>query len=610
MVFSVGSSHQAIRAGRAHVLTAIALLAFSFCMMKLMYLQIYKGAALERASDKNHTQVLVERAPRGRILDRTGVVLADDQPVFVALFSPLGLDSTHFENVANLLSSILHVQGPDIQKRIYAAVKSKSMVRVSDRLTRGQAFEIMQMRTRLPGVSLSIEEQRHYPFGKLASHVLGHVGQVNPAELEQFAKYEYQTGDWIGKIGLERLYDPTLHGRDGGFLIEVDARGRQVRVMDYVQPKAGQDLVLTLDQKLQELAEKRLGATGHPGAAIVMSPRTGELLALASSPGFDPNVFMPLGDPEERKAILLNTKEKPLLNRTIQALYPPGSTFKVITSLAMLEKNSWDVNKRIFCTGSFTFGKEKRVFKCWKEHGHGWVDFHKALAESCDVYYYQVGMDLGPEAIEDMARRFGLESATRIDLPQEQKRPLPMAWKKSRPSLSERYWHGGETLNYSIGQGALQITPLQMASMMATVASGGLMYQPYLVSESQSFGHVSKKLGAAKLVNQISVSERAWKHLKSALVEVVESGTGVASKLPGIRVAGKTGTAQSSKKTGDHAWFIAYAPAEEPEVACAVLVEHGGHGGSVAAPIAHDLLAMALHTDQVGQTTHTGVVSD
>lgn len=609
MVFAVGYSHLAIRAGRTRVLMAIAAMALLLCFSKLVYLQVVRGAALERASDKNHTQILVERAPRGRILDRSGVVLADDQPVFVALFSPLGIDATRFENVANVLSSILKIQGIDIQKRIFAAVKSKSMVRVSDRLTRQQAFQILQSRSHLPGVSLTIEEQRHYPFGKLASHMIGYVGQVNSAELEQFANLGYQPGDWIGKIGLERLYDPSLHGQDGGFLIEVDARGRQVRVLRHVMPQAGKDLVLTIDQKIQERAEKKLAETGHPGAAILMSPKTGELLALASSPGFDPNVFMPLGDSDERKAILQNTKEKPLLNRTLQALYPPGSTFKIITSLAMLERRTWDVDKKIFCGGSYTFGKEKRVFKCWKEHGHGWVSFERALAESCDVYYYQLGMDLGPEAIEEMARRFGLDAATRIDLPQEQKRPLPMAWKKTRPQTADRYWHGGETLNYAIGQGALQITPLQMASMMSTVASGGSMWQPYLVAESQRFGQFVETLGSPKLQNQISISDRSWTILKRALAEVVHNGTGVAAQLPGISVAGKTGTAQAAKGTGDHAWFVAYAPTENPEVACAVLVEHGGHGGSTAAPIARDLLAMALHVDQTGPV-RSGAVSD
>jgi penicillin-binding protein 2 len=610
VVFAVGYSHQAVRAGRAHVLMALAFVAFSACFLKLAYLQIYKGKTLSRASEKNHTQILVERAPRGRILDRNGVVLADDQPVFVALFSPLGLDPMHFEPVATRLSNILQIQGVDIQKRIYSAVKTKSMVRLSDRITREQAFEILQARTHLPGVSLTVEEQRHYPFGKLASHVLGHVGQITDGELERFADKGYQSGDWIGKMGLERLYDPSLHGLDGGFLIEVDARGRQVRVLRHVEPQAGKDLVLTIDHKLQELAEKRIATTGHPGAAIVMSPRSGELLALASSPGFDPNVFMPLGDPEERKGLLLNTKELPLFNRSIQATYPPGSTFKIITSLALLEKRAWDVQKTVFCDGAFTHGKEKRVFKCWKKGGHGVVNFRKALAESCDVYYYQAGLEIGPDAIEEMARRFGMDALTRIDLPHEQKRPLPMAWKKTRPRSADRFWAGGETLNYAIGQGALQVTPIQMASVISVTASSGDIWQPYLVSESQRFGKFVEHLGGARLLGRVAISERSWTIVRNALEDVVKSGTGVASQIPGVRVSGKTGTAQASKGD-DHAWFVAYAPSDQPQVACAVVVEHGGHGGSTAAPIAHDLLAMVLRSDEVGRGQKPeGVISD
>ena len=371
MVFAVGFSHQSIRAARARSLTAFAFLALARpASCGSAYLQIIRGAALARASENNHTQVLVERAPRGRILDRDGRVLADDQPVFVALFSPLGLDPADFEPLARRLSAILNIQGPELQKRLFSAVRAKSMVRISDRLSRAQAFQILQDRVHLPGISLTIEEQRYYPNKTLASHVLGYVGEITDDELDQFAEQGYHGGDWIGKSGLERLYDPSLHGQDGGFLIEVDARGRQVRVIRHVLPQAGKDLVLTLDAKVQELAEKELHETGHPGAAVVMNPQTGELIALASSPGFDPNLFLPLGDSEERKN-LLSDPNLPLYNRTIQALYPPGSTFKIITSLAALEGGSLDPNKKIYCSGSYTLGKERRIFHCWKPHGHG-----------------------------------------------------------------------------------------------------------------------------------------------------------------------------------------------------------------------------------------------
>jgi len=362
MVFATGYSPQAVRAGRSRWLGAFALGALAACFLRLADLQLVRGQALTQASENNHTQVLVERAPRGRILDRNGMVLADDQPVFVALFSPLGLQASDFQEVLERLSRILDVPTEELQHRLFAAVRAKAMTRISDRLTRSQAFMILQSRVHLPGISLTTEEQRFYPHQDLASHVLGYVGQITDEELDQFADMGYHPGDYIGKSGLERLYDPSLHGQDGGFLIEVDARGRQVRVIRHLLPQVGKDLVLTLDARVEQLAEERLRQSGHPGAAVVMNPQTGELLALASSPGFDPNLFLPLGDSAQREA-LLSDKNLPLYNRAIQALYPPGSTFKIITSLAALGEHALDPEKEVFCGGSYTLGKDQHVFR-------------------------------------------------------------------------------------------------------------------------------------------------------------------------------------------------------------------------------------------------------
>ena len=246
---------------------------------------------MTRASENNHTQIVVERAPRGRIMDRNGVVLAGDQPVFVALFSPLGHGTDQFEQTLTHLSDILALPPAEVEKRLRAAIRAKTLMRVSDRLSRSQAFRILQDRSQLPGISLTIEEQRFYPNAAVASHMLGYVGQITDDDLERLSDQGYRSGDWIGKTGLERLYDPTLHGQDGGILIQVDARGRQVRILRHVLPQAGRDLILTLDYRLQALAETRLNETKHPGAAVVMNPQTGEILALASVPGFNPECF-------------------------------------------------------------------------------------------------------------------------------------------------------------------------------------------------------------------------------------------------------------------------------------------------------------------------------
>jgi len=596
MVFFAGYTEQAIRASRARWLTAFAVIVCSMCFFRLGFLQLVRGQALSRASENNHTQIVIERAPRGRILDRNGAVLAGDQPVFVALFSPLGLAPQDFDQTLNRLSQILTVPTEELHKRLQSAVRAKTMMRVSDRLNRSQAFHILQERIRLPGISLTVEEQRYYPGESVASHVLGYVGQITDDELERFRGQGYRSGDWIGKTGLERLYDPTLHGQDGGILIQVDARGRQVRVLRHVLPRAGRDLVLTIDQGLQQLAETRLRETGHPGAAVVMDVQTGEVLTLASAPQYNPNIFLPLGDSAERSR-LLNDPDHPLYNRAIQAFYPPASTFKTISGLAMLQKSGFDPNERVFCPGFHVLGKEKRVFKCWKPGGHGSVDFIQGMAQSCDVYYYTMGTRVGAKAIEEMARLFGLGKKTGIDLPNEKNALLPMEWKQNRARASERYWSGGDTLNYSIGQGFMQVTPLQMAQVASLIANGGQLWQPYLASRYQVFGKPDQVIGEPRLLSRITLREPDMALLHRSLLEVVRTGTGVAARIKGVEVAGKTGTAQASKGD-DHAWFISYAPADAPKYACAVVVEHGGHGGAVAAPIAHDLMARVLgHED-------------
>ena len=592
MVVSVPYSMRTARGGRAQVLALASFGALGLCLLRLMFLQLVRGRELTQASESNHTQVLVERAPRGRILDRNGVVLADDQPVFVALFSPLGLGPTDFQQVLTRLSGILKVAPAELEHRIFAAVRAKSMMRISDRLTRSQAFLILQDRIHLPGISLTIEEQRYYPKITLASHVLGYVGQITDQELTDYSELGYHPGDYIGKIGLERLYDPTLHGQDGGFLIEVDARGRQVRVIRHVLPQAGKDITLTLDSKVQQIAEDRLRQSEHPGAAVMIDPQSGELLAMASAPGFDPNLFLPLGDSTERQKILTDP-ENPLYNRAMQGVYPPGSTFKIITTLAALQEHALDPEKTVFCNGSYVLGRERRVFHCWKPHGHGSVNFMKAMAQSCDVYFYELGYAIGPEPMEQMATLFGLNRVTGVDLPHELHRLLPMARKAAAPKAADRHWQGGDTLNYAIGQGLLLVTPLQMATMISTVANEGSIWQPFLVQKAQRFGEEPDRLGAPHMLNHLVFPASTWNLLRDSLHEVVRRGTGVAAQIPGIEVAGKTGTAQVSKEK-DHAWFVSYAPVDNPKVACAVLVEHGGHGGSVAAPIAHDMMAQAL----------------
>jgi penicillin-binding protein 2 len=604
MSFEWGASEQGTRAQRIHSLIAILITMIGACLLRLAYLQLIRGRAMEEASESNRTQLVVERAPRGRIIDRNGMVLADDRPVFVALFTPMGLSAGDIQAVLDRLSPVIAISRAELEHRLQLAIRSKSMLRISDRLTREQAFRILQDRTHLPGVSLSVEQQRFYPGGMLASHVLGYVGQIADEELETMSDEGYHSGDWIGKSGLERLYDSMLHGQDGGYLIEVDARGRQVRVIRHVPPQAGKDLILTLDGQLEELAERRLRESGEPGAAVVLDPKTGGVLALASSPGFDPNLFLPLGNSEERNRLLRDPR-LPLYNRSIQALYAPGSTFKIITSLAGLQEKRIDPQDTVDCKGSYILGKERRVFHCWKPKGHGTVNFRRALAESCDVYFYVEGLKIGAELIEKYAKQFGFGQRTGIDLPSEKRGLLPYAWKES----IGQHWSSGDTLNYAIGQGALQVTPLQMANMLVGVANRGIFWQPYLVSEARGLSHDVQRFGVPRVTSNVTLSDFTWEELSSGLTEVVRNGTGVAAQLPGIDVAGKSGTAQTPHGR-EHGWFVAYAPVADPQAACVVIIEHGGHGGSVAAPIVHDLLAMSLGKGEVTGSGPARIQSD
>jgi penicillin-binding protein 2 len=456
-------------------------------------------------------------------------------------------------------------------------------------------------RVYLPGVSIQIEPKRNYPYGKMMAHMLGYVSEISDEEIKTKEFKSYSPGDFIGRYGLERAYESYLRGIDGEKRVEVDAMGREVRTLDIKDSIPGNSLYLNVDLEIQTTVEKAY--EGKKGGCIAVEPKTGAVTALVSRPAFDPNKFAGGISKEDWKAIITD-KSHPLQNRVTQGRYPPGSTFKILTALKAL--NSGIINERtsFSCRGGFPFGN--RVFKCWKKGGHGAVSVHRGIVESCDVFFYNVGLKLGIDRIHEIAEEIGLGRATGIDLPSEKNGLVPSSeWKKKTYGQP---WYEGETLSVSIGQGAVWLTPVQLLQLSVFVANEGVTFKPQIVNRIVSpEGKIIKTFEPVMKTN-VKIKKDVIKIIKDGMRGVVNepSGTAYGSRIQTINMSGKTGTAQSvgekGKNLGDHAWFIAYAPAEEPAVAISVLAEYGGHGSSAAAPIAkliaENLLAPKIETKE------------
>lgn len=563
--------------------------------LRLYRLQVGQGDTWRSLSENNRIRLQRLTATRGLIYDRNGDPLVDNRPSFDVVVVP--------EDTKDLAETIrrvaLFLRTPDLNvKQLLAAARGRPpyeglVIKRDVDYDAVVALETHQLE--LAGVSLDAGPLRTYPFGPVGSHLFGYVGEVSESELGQ--NPGYRMGDLIGKAGAEKSWESRLRGVPGGQQIEVDALGRKLRVLSRVPQTQGNNMILSVDRRLQLFTEQLMEE--HEGSVVVMKPDTGEILAMVSKPTFDPNVFA-RGIRRDEWRQLVNDKLKPLNNRAIQGQYPPGSTFKIVTAAAALEEGAVNPFTRIFCSGSYPFAN--RTFRCWKKGGHGSVDLHRALVESCDVYFYQVGVKLGVDAIADYSHRFGLGEVTGITLDHEKPGLIPSTeWKRAR--FGEP-WFQGETLSVAIGQGYVLATPLQMANVVATVANGGTRYRPHFVRRIENAaGDVVEEI-QPEVVGNAGLRKSTLLQIREALRDVVNApnGTGKKAKLPNIDVGGKTGTSQVFKmgkqvKTHnmarhlrDHAWFVAFAPVDAPEIAIAVLIEHaGGGGGAMAAPIAHDV---------------------
>ena len=576
-------------------LSIAAAIMFFLLITRLWYLQIIESQNLLDLSESNRLRFVPVAASRGNILDRNGKILVKNTPSFSLAVIPQ--DVKNKDLLIDRLSSALNLDRAELAEK-WDKGKGRAKyypIMLASAITRDQMEYLEENRLQLPGLDIEMKPVREYPNGKEAAHLLGYLGEISEDELNHPEFKDYNPGDYIGKSGIERNLEHELHGGDGGRQIEVDARGSFLRTVSESSPMVGNSLVLTIDSELQKTAEGAFG--DKAGAAVVMDVNSGEILAFVSNPVFDPALFagkLPAAQWNE----YLNDPRHPLENKALKGQYPPGSTFKIITALSGLEQGAIDENTIFNCSGSHKVGSA--TFKCWNKKGHGAVNLKRALRESCDVYFYQVGERLGVDRIAACAREFGLGSPLGIGLENEKGGNIPtVGWKEKKFG---KKWFLGDTLSAAIGQGYVLATPVQLASMIATVANEGTVYRPHLVKRIvDPDGKVLKEF-PAEVIRKVPFSARNIRLVKEGLLAVVNEphGTGSAARLYEVKVAGKTGTSQVVKlrdgKGGvpyqyrDHALFVAFAPFDKPEVAVAVVIEHGEHGGAAAAPIAGRIL--------------------
>ena len=574
---------------RVMVMAGIAITALLLIVCQLWYLQVLEGGRFQEASDKNRIRVRPIAAPRGILFDRKGLPLVDNRPAFTLSLIPRELERDPVKRDATLgrVAALLQIPFAELQEAVTRVSPDSILpVRVRRGLTMDDVARVEEWKIELPGVIVEVEPQRAYPNSRFAAHLLGYVREANDEQLKQG---RYRRGDMVGQSGLERLLDEFLRGKDGGERIEVDALGRQMRMIQSTEPHPGAQVVTTIDRRIQEAAEKSM--EGHAGAVVVMDPRNGDVLAMVSTPAFEIDRFTGTID---RNAWLrvIQDPDHPLLNRTIQTQYAPGSVFKIVVAAAGLQEGTIVPTDRTHCTGEFHLGEW--TFKDWKAGGHGSVDLLGAIRESCNVFFYEKGLKVGGPVIAKYASAFGLGEATQIDLPGEKLGLIPQP--KLRRDKRVGGWHAGETVNMSIGQGAVLVTPMQIARFMGALANGGVLWKPRLVQriERPDKGVVWSDGGS--VTGHVELSPMVWAFLRQSLWSAVnEGGTGAGARIAGLDIAGKTGTAQmisksKAEKGQDHAWFASFAPVGEPEVVVVVLVERGGKGGQVAAPIARKVL--------------------
>jgi penicillin-binding protein 2 len=566
---------------RVRVAVTILLLSFLLISIRLWYLQVLKGDYFKTRSENNLLRTMYVSPPRGLILDRNGTVLAANRPAFDIEF--VAEDSPDTLATINKLAEIVERDPAELVSKLTEQKKRRRFepkVLLAD-VSRDLVAKVASQRHRLPGVVLNVVSTRKYVYQDMAAHALGYIREVTRDQLESDQFVSYMPGDLVGQFGLESRWENFLRGDRGIKTLVVNAAGVKMQERSYKQELIGHNIYLTLDASVQAAADKALKEIR--GAVVALDPNTGEIIAISSGPSFDPNIFT-REIPIDIWKDLVNSPDKKMNNRAIQGTYAPGSVFKIVTAMAAISEGVISPSENIFCPGHYMFGS--RPFRCHKSSGHGSVNLKSAMTQSCDVYFYTVGQRLGVDRIHDYARKFGLGMLTGIELPDERAGIVP------------------SSLSVAIGQGALSLTPIQIARMLAIVANGGKLFKPYLISKIQSNygGYKDEDFGHEAIIDQ-DLDPKVLELIRQSLVSVVNDphGTGKKAQLDqefNITVAGKTGTAQvaslqregTDKSLNDNAWFAGYAPAENPRIVVVALLENAGHGGAVAAPVVRSVM--------------------
>ncbi|MFC1521913.1 penicillin-binding protein 2 [Elusimicrobiota bacterium] len=600
--------------GKLFALRVVIVLCVSVFVLRLFFLQVVFSDHYRTLAERNRFQVFYQQAPRGLILDRRGGTLAGNVGVFNLYYNP----QLPFDDKEAKLKSVERIVGKrssELRKNMLKALKLVRTTEVLSQIDSRMAFRFMEANLDLPQFFLSPESIRNYPLRKVFSHTLGYLTKLQSwNEFRRLKAAGYRFDSWIGRFGMEKSFEDLLAGVDGAVLLEVDVRGRPVSMLkkdvgEYSlpgmgsasfiarKPVSGKDIVLTIDSRLLKVAHKALIDSGHAkGSVVALDPLNGEVLAIVSVPGFDPNDYV--------DSVRSSGGVSDEFNRALTGTYPPGSIFKIITSIAAFESRDLDVEKEFTCLGKVKVAN--RNFRCWRRSGHGKMDYLAGIKNSCDVYFYRLGLMLGGDELYKWADIFPYGKALEIegfsDLARKGNIPSPAKRQKKN-----RKWYPGDTLNVSIGQGELLATPIQLATMISMVATRGIGFRPHIIKEVIDPGN-GKLLYKAPAEGEVmitanEVSARTWEYVEQGLELVVSEGTGRPARLSGYKIYGKTGTSENPLGD-DHALFVCYLKDEDgvPRLAVSVVVEHGGHGSSTAAPIARKIMKEFISIEHIQAT--------
>lgn len=574
------------------------ILAFAVLLGRFFYVQILEGDKYLQASEANRIKQVELKAPRGLIRDRFHEILVDNKPAYSLYAIPSELNRV--DATFSILGEILGKSRDELKSILHRRRRGPFQpVKIDRHIGFAKLAQIEERRLDLPGISYDIEPRRYYPAGVAAPHLFGYLGEITEDELKKQADGIYESGDVIGKKGIEKVYEAYLRGTSGYSFMEVDAFGREIRVLKNLggkPPKPGMDVILTIDASLQRYLENRMH--DRRGGAVVLNCKNGQIIALVSKPDYDPELFAKPISPEDWER-LRDDANKPLYDRILQGVYPPGSVYKLILAIAGLETGLLTPDTKSFCPGYFRLGR--RRFNCWKKSGHGTVNLQQAIEQSCNVYFFRAMQKVGLAHWLKYSRMFRFGKPTGIDLSGESKGLLPDSAYFNR-TYGKGKWSKGHLLNLAIGQGDLLATPLQVAYYAMTIANKGLGFRPFIVKEivDPSAGDKIVKRTVPDTIRITEIHESTWDLIHRGMYDVVNGVHGTAKGAnPGIiKVAGKTGTAQAPQGE-DHAWFIGFAPYEDPQIAFAIFLENGGGGGAHAAPIARGMLRLLLKQGKI-----------